>query len=154
MTEIIADSDMEQTRTWYTALLGDTVQEMIRTGAITGIAIEASPVWAAPEKFLIARAWPANKKSDFIWTISGDDVITDHIAGHLVATPKEAARHFALKWQVDADHILNLIKNKAPDEKTEQQMQEQANRLTLNAEILYDLTNLEDIWDGDLGENA
>ena len=146
MTESNVNADEKTLRTWYTALLNDTVQEMIKIGAITGIAIEASPVWAAPEQILIAQVWSAGKKDAFIWTVSGDDAITDHFAGHLAATPKEAARHFSLKWQVDADHLLNLIKQKAPDEKTEEQMQAQADRLTQNAELLYDLSNAEDIW--------
>jgi len=151
MTELNTDVDKEALRTWYTALLNDTVQEMIRTGVVIGIAVEASPVWAAPDEILIAQVWNASNKSEFIWTISGQKFATDHIVGSLAATPREAARHFALKWQVDADHLLNLIKNKAPDEKTTKQMQDQATELTQYAESLYELTNLEDIWEQELG---
>ena len=151
MTELNADVDKEALRTWYTALLNDTVQEMIRSGVVIGIAIEASPVWAMPDEILIAQVWNASKKDEFVWTISGEKFASDHIAGSLAASPREAARHFALKWQVDADHLLNLIKNKAPDEKTEDQMQDQAAELTQYAESLYELTNLEDIWEQELG---
>ena len=150
MTELNTDADKEEFRTWYTALLGDTVQEMIKAGVVIGIAIEARPVWAAPGEILIAQVWNASNKSEFVWTISGEKFATDHITGSLATAPREAARHFALKWQVDADHLLNLIKNKAPDEKTEEQMQGQATELTQYAESLYELTNLEDIWEQEL----
>ena len=150
MTVTISDADVEGLKSWYQGLLHTIVQEMIKTGVVIGIAIEARPVWAAPGEILVAQVWNASKKSEFIWTISGEKFATDHIAGSLATTPREAARHFALKWQVDADHLLNLIKNKAPDEKTEEQMQDQATELTQYAESLYELTNLEDIWEQEL----
>jgi hypothetical protein len=112
MTEANAAMDKEALKTWYTKLLYAMVREMIKIGAVSGTAAEARPVWISPYKVLIAKVWEASQKSNFIWTISGEAVITDHIAGNVAATPREAARHFSLKWQMDADRLLEVAKSK------------------------------------------
>jgi aconitase A len=99
-----------------------------------------------PYKVLIAQVWDASQKSKFIWTISGDSVITDHIAGSSATTPKEVARHFSLKWQMDADRLLDLAKNKAPVENAGAHMETYTKKLIQYAESLYDLASRDDVW--------
>lgn len=146
MKEQETDTDKEKLRAWYKSQLDAVVKEMLKTGAITGVAIEASPVWASAHRILIARVWDANQKSKFIWTISGDSVITDHIAGAMAANPQEAARHFSLKWQMDADRLLEVAQNKTPVENTPQHMQAYTKKLIQYAELLYDLISRDEIW--------
>jgi len=121
-------------------------REMIKIKAVAGPAVEARPVWVSPYKILIARVWEASQKSNFIWTISGDSVITDHIAGNLAATPREAARHFSLKWQMDADQLLLVAKNKASGKDTQENMVAYTDKLIQYAEALYDLAARDDVW--------
>ena len=90
------EKESEELSTWFKPLLNEVVQEMIKRKAVTGAAVEASPTWAFPGKILIAKVWGMGEKSRFIWTISGEEVITDHINGSMATTPKDAARHFAL----------------------------------------------------------
>lgn len=147
MTDPKADADKEALKIWYKKVLDAVVKEMLRIGAVSGAAVEAAPIWAAPEQILIAKVWPASQKRNFIWTISGDGVITDHFAGSLAKTPRDAARHFSLKWQVDADRLISLAKAKASDENTRANVEAFAQKMIQQAESLYDLTSRDTGWE-------
>jgi len=146
MTESRTETEKEALKHWFKPLLDKVVQEMIKRNAVVGTAVEASPAWAFPNQILIAKVWGMGQKTRFIWTISGEGVITDYIAGRMAATPKDAARHFALKWQMDADRLLAVGKSKGPTQDAQLQMDSYANKLIKDAESLYDLTEKEDIW--------
>jgi hypothetical protein len=146
MTESNDAMDKEALKAWYTKLLYAVVREMIKIGAVSGAAAEARPVWISPHKVLIAKVWEASQKSDFIWTISGEAVITDHIPGNMAATPREAARHFSLKWQMDADQLLVLAQNRTPVENTAEHMEGYTDKLIQYAEYLYDMASRDEIW--------
>ncbi len=146
MTEQTNETDNEALKSWYTTVLNTMVKEMIKTGAVTGTAVEARPIWVSPYKVLIAKVWDVSQKSNFIWAISGDNVITDHIAGSMAVTPKEVARHFSLKWQMDADRLLSLAKNQTPIENAKTHMEPYTEKLIQCAEYLYDFTDRDDVW--------
>lgn len=146
MTESKKATDNEALKAWFKPVLDDLVKEMIARKAIAGAAVEASPAWAVPNQILIAKVWGMGQKTRFVWTISGKGVITDYIAGSMAATPKDAARHFALKWQMDADRLLALGTNNAPVENSDLHMGSYAKKLIEDAEALYDLTERDEIW--------
>jgi len=146
MTETNTDTDKEAIRAWFKPLLDKTVLEMQARSVVSGTAVEASPVWVFPYKILIAKVWGLGQKNRFTWTISGEAVITDHIPGKMAATPKDAARHFALKWQMDADQLTALGNSKKPVEGNRQHMGAYANKLIQDAEALYALTEQDGIW--------
>ena len=146
MTESKTEKENEAFRKWFKPILDDVVKEMISRKAIVGAAVEANPVWAIPNQILIAKVWGMGQKTRFIWTISGEGVITDHIAGSMATTPKDAARHFALKWQVDADRLRAVGTNQAPMENTGMHMGSYADKLIEDSEALYDLTEREEVW--------
>lgn len=137
---------MSEKQAWFKPLLDSVVREMIKTGAISGAAVEAAPVWGAPGTVLIAKVWDASNKSQFIWTIAGDNAVTDHIPGSLAANAQAAARHFALKWQMDADRLLQVAKNRGPVKGSEENMEAYTRKLISYAEALYDLAGRDDIW--------
>jgi len=146
MTESRSETEKEALKDWFKPLLDKVVQEMLKRNAVTGTAVEASPAWAFPNKILIAKVWGMGQKTRFIWTISGEGVITDYIAGSMATTPKDAAKHFALKWQMDADRLLAVGETKGPTQDAQLQMVNYANKLIKDAESLYDLTDKEEIW--------
>jgi hypothetical protein len=146
MTEQKNDGDWEAVRTWYKKALDEVVKEMLRIGAVAGVAVEASPVWTSPYEILIAKVWDVHQKSQFIWTISGDSVITDHVAGSVAVTPQEVARHFSLKWQMDANRLTALAQDKSPVENTETHMEAYTEKLIQYAELLYELTTRDEMW--------
>lgn len=135
-----------EVRAWYKKRLDQLVQEMLRSKAVSGAAVDASPVWAAPELVLLARIWDASQKRNFIWAITGDGVVTDHIAGNVAATPQEAARHFALKWQMDAERFRGMAGGAGSSEKTTAQLEAFATRLVASAELLYDFASRDELW--------
>lgn len=147
MTEPNVDAGTEAFKAWYKAQLDAVVKEMLRIEAVSGAAVEAVPVWAAPNQILIAKVWQAGRKNYFIWTISGESVHTDHIKGSMAGTPRDAARHFSLKWQMDADRLTNLAKKKAPDGKTQAKVEAFANKLIQQAEFLYSLVEQDAGWE-------
>jgi hypothetical protein len=147
MTDPKMDTEKDALKTWYKKLLDAVVKEMIRIGAVTGAAVEATPVWAAPEQILIAKVWPASQKRNFIWTISGDGAITDHVPGSMATTPRDIARHFSYKWQMDAERLLKLAKSRTPDANTRANVEAYANKMIQNAEYLYDLVSRDEGWD-------
>ena len=146
MTKSEAELEREALRDWYKPLLDGVVQEMLKRKAVAGTAVEATPVWIFPNRILIAKVWGMGQKTRFIWTISGDGVITDYIAGNTAKTPKDAARHFVLKWQGDADRLFAVAKSKGSTVDAKLQMNNYANKLIQDAEFLYDLTERDEVW--------
>ena len=138
--------EQEEFRAWFKAELDKVVDRMIKEKAVTGVAIDAAPMWAVPNQVLIARVWSAAQKSQFIWTISGPGVITDHIRGSMAVGPKEAARHFSLKWQVDAENLQKSADNPSMKETVRAELKNQASKLVSDAEALFDLTMRDEIW--------
>jgi hypothetical protein len=147
MTESSADADAKATKSWYTKLLDNVVKEMIRLEAVSGSAVQANPVWMVPNEMLIAKVWGIDSESDFIWTMSVDKLISDYIAGSLAATPRDVARHFSMKWQMDADRLVSFEQNKTSGEKNVERMQAYANKLIQYAETLYDLADRDEVWE-------
>jgi hypothetical protein len=133
-------------KSWYKGVLDGVVRDMLKAGAVVGAAIEASPVWAVPNEILIARVWAAGQQNSFIWTIAGERMITDHIAGAVAATPREVARHFSLKWQLDAERLYQIARRKDVPAVAGKQIETYAGRIIQCAERLYDLASHEDIW--------
>ena len=144
MTDSKAEKDRAALDSWFKPLIDATVKEMLARKAVMDTAVEASPVWMLPYKILISKVWGISQKTKFIWTISGEAVVTDHIPGSMAATPRDAARHFSLKWQMDADRLIAVGKSKKPAEG--QHMGSYVNKLIRDAESLYDLTEQANIW--------
>jgi hypothetical protein len=145
-TEAGDRAEQQSVKAWYKGLLDRVVREMLKTGAVQGAAVEARPVWVYPEQILIARVWSAAQKSRFIWVIAGDSVVIDHIAGSVAADAREAAKHFALKWQMDADRLVGTVRQKPALAHAVAQIEDYAKKLVASAELLYRLTELEDVW--------
>jgi len=147
MTDEKEHAEAEALKAWYKMELDAVVKEMLRIKAISGAAVEATPIWAAPEQILIAKIWPAGQKRRFIWTISGSGVVTDHFPGNLAKTPRDAARHFSLKWQVDADRLSKMASAKTSDGKTRANVEAFAQNMIRQAESLYELTSRDEGWE-------
>jgi Domain of unknown function (DUF4826) len=146
MVESNADADIKALESWYKSLLDQVVKEMVRLKAVQGAAVQAAPVWMIPHEVLIAKVWGVNHENDFVWTASVDKLIADYIGGSLAATPREVAKHFSLKWQMDADRILNVEKSKLAVENPDSKMWDFSNRLIQHAESLYEMANRDDVW--------
>jgi hypothetical protein len=147
MTESNADTTEETPEPWYKPLLDKVVAEMIRLKAVTGVAVQASPVWMLPEEILMAKVWSVGHENDFVWTISVDKFIADYVAGSLAEGPRDVAKHFSLKWQMDADRILARENKKSPIENPDEKIRGYSKQLIQYAEMLYDLAGRDEAWE-------
>jgi hypothetical protein len=101
MTGNEQQSEREAAIAWGKAQLDVAIDELARLGIVDGPSVEGRPVWMLPFKVLIAEIRETGQKRRALWVITGD-VPTDHIDERLAETPRDAARHFSLKWQMHA----------------------------------------------------
>ncbi|MGI9236005.1 MAG: DUF4826 family protein [Woeseiaceae bacterium] len=115
---------------WARDTFDRAVRNIIDLGIIDGAFAEARPAWAQPDNVVIGQLRDANEPTSFIWVISGE-VPTDHITSDVAATARDAARHFSLKWQMDAAHTKNSAVS---------------NMLVAKAEQLYEIVEDDNLW--------
>ncbi|HJP38142.1 MAG: DUF4826 family protein [Gammaproteobacteria bacterium] len=134
-----ANADNEQraeVRPWIKRLLGAAVYELADRGIVDSPFVETKPVWAAPYQALLGKIRPYADAEKFIWVICGE-LPTDHLDGSVARTPRDAARHFAIKWQLDAARQQDA-------EEPQQRLSD--SELANKAEALYALVNDEEVW--------
>lgn len=62
-------------------------------------------LWIIPHRAMLGRVWPKRgNPSPKLWVITGV-VPTDHVESGAARTVREAARYFALKWQLEAARL-------------------------------------------------
>ncbi|MDH3789534.1 MAG: DUF4826 family protein [Xanthomonadales bacterium] len=137
---------MTKTEPWFKPMLDQLVAKMINIGAISGVAVDANPAWGVEDQLLIAKVWDSSNKSQFIWAITGDLAVTDHIPGNLAVTPRDAARHFSYKWQMDADRLAEMANADSQVANTRANIEAQSKKIIQLAESLYAMTEQEEAW--------
>jgi len=91
----------EAIEAWIKKSMDGMVQELMDRGVLDSIVAEARPAWMLPFTLLIGQVREHGKTGGFDWFICGDGPTT--VANSKVATsPREAARHFALQWQLES----------------------------------------------------
>jgi len=91
----------EEQKTWVKQQLDRAVNELMDQGFIESLVVEAKPAWVFPSRILIGKIRERGKAGGFDWFICGESP-TGLAPSSLASTPREVARHFALKWQLDA----------------------------------------------------
>jgi hypothetical protein len=113
---------------WIKQALGSAVQQLTTRGLSDSVVVEAKPAWVLPYTLLIGRLRDHGRQTGFDWFICGDAPLS-HVSSKVAATPREAARHFALQWQLDATRAgaagAELVKK---------------------AEALYELVQQDALW--------
>ena len=79
-----------------------------------------------------------NPDKKWFWVISGD-LPTDFIAEDGAESARDSLRAFSLRWQMQAENILNSAE-------AEQTQKEFAAMLIGRANGLYDIFNKDDLW--------
>ena len=120
------DEDLD---TWVKRTLNDVVGELTERGFLKTLVIEAQPAWVLPGQIMIGKVREQGVLTGFHWFIYGD-LPTDYADSSVAMTAHEAARYFALKWQMDASRMN-------PDA---------AEELASTAEALYGLVDDELLW--------
>lgn len=125
------NEEKESALAWARETFDKAVQEIIKRGAFRGELVEARPSWALPNKLVVGMARENGDATTFNWIICGHLMPTDHLGSAAAATARDAARHFSLKWQLDA--------TRARDSTV-------ADILIAKAEELYEIVEDDSLW--------
>lgn len=109
--------------------LGQALIELKSKGVLQDDVMEARPAWIMPFEFVIGQTRNSALDTTYLWVVGGN-LPSDCIGGNVAKTAREAARHFALKWQLDAARLV----------------EPEAARLVSCAEYLYSLTDEDARW--------
>ena len=118
----------EELAAWVKQNFDKAIEDLIDSNVVESLLLEAKPAWVFPFSILIGKVRENGHAGDFLWFICGEGP-TDSIPGSCAASPREAARHFALKWQLDASR----------DERLNEELSERAG-------ALYQLADDEKLW--------
>ncbi len=120
-------------KAWVRSQMDAAVKLFEEQGVFDDALMESKPAWAFPEQLVVGKARAFNTPQSFRWFVCGE-VGFDHVDDQVAANPREALRHFAMKWQVDASRLTNT------------QDAEQRQKLISNAEFLYELSDDDRLW--------
>jgi|TARA_Y100000310_G_scaffold339713_2_gene433254 SAM-dependent methyltransferase len=140
-----ADShEQEELQAWTKQQFGAAIRQLMQTGVVESQFIEAKPAWVFPFRFLIGKIRRPRDAAAISWFICGE-VPTAHLGSGVASTPREAARHFALNWQLEAARNKDLSNqnNSAPSESN---LEDDASQLAGQAEALYALVEDAGLW--------
>jgi len=128
MTEKSKPHSSEELHAWVRQQMQAAVYELLDRGLFEGMYVEAQPAWVFPFTLLIGRIREQGDTGAFDWFVTGDAPLS-HVHSSLAATPVDAARHFALQWQLDAAR-----------------QGQSGEELARKAEALYELVQQPGLW--------
>lgn len=120
----------KKTKKWLRSLIDLAVRGTSEMNVFDEALLEARPDWALPQRLLVGKVRPQMEPRAFCWFICGE-VPLDYLRGDVATSPREALRHFAIKWQLDAERAGDT---------------ESADVLIENAEAIYALADDERVW--------
>jgi hypothetical protein len=89
----------EQAIAWGKQCLNAAIDELARQGVIDTALVEARISWMLPQQLLIAELRETSTSPPALWVIAGDGLV-DNVDVALADAPRDAARHFGMKWQL------------------------------------------------------
>ena len=125
--------------------LDAAVNELINSNVFEKARIEARIVWLIKGKVMLAQVREASGSKAFRWLITGNIVPTDHIDSSVAELPRDAVRHFCLKWQLGAENVRNLPQ-KARKSMRHLDLDDMGQQLINQAETLHDLVSDDSFW--------
>ena len=131
---------------WAKPLLDAAVSQLMDRQVLDDSKIEARVVWGIKDSVFIAQIREYGKQESFRWLISGNDFPMDELSGTLAEKPKDAARHFSLKWQLGAEQVRKMDDQTKNRLASGQDTKAMSDRLSLQAEMLYELVENSSIW--------
>lgn len=141
----INPDDHDAVRQWAEPVCKDLAQRLIKRDVLAGH-VRMEVRWAAPGRILLGIAWDDDHPRQRYWVIGGDAVTPDVLPLRVADNPRDAARHFALRWQMTGARMGSAgDEGKHPGLVDWAGMEE---RFVEQAEMLYDLTTQDDVWEG------
>lgn len=130
---------------WIKKHLDTAVQKFIKQWQVDSLMVEAKPAWVLPFQILIGKIRIPGTTKEFYWFICGE-VPTDYLDSSVASTPRDTAKHFALKWQLAAArHQQKSEQN--PIALTQESLQDDPSaQLVGQAEALYAVVADDRLW--------
>ena len=145
MMENSKNNGSNELSAWKRARLDEAVEEISSHGILQDVLVEARPAWTLPLRIMIGQVRDSGDPSNSQWFICGE-IPTDYIDSAVAKTPQEAARHFALKWQLDAARYQDPSVQKTLGLDPAQDWDKFSNKLAEQAESLYALVEDQNLW--------
>lgn len=145
MSDETQNDSTEIAEAWIRENFDRGVREITERGVLEGDMVEARVAWALPKIAVIGQVRETYDSDSFLWLICGG-VPTDHIGSGAAETPRDALRHFSLKWQKDAAQYAD------PEVRARQGLREDvdweplAAKLAKTAEGLYEIVDDDQFW--------
>lgn len=130
---------------WARETLANVVQEISDQGVIDSPLLEARPAWSKPFDIVIGKLRDQGQPVEFLWVIGGS-VPIDCIHSSVASTARDAARHFSMKWQLDAMRFENPTERKRLGHDPATDWNEKAKDLVNKAQYLYSVTDNDQFW--------
>lgn len=143
MNEKQNNPEQEKLNAWIKSQLNAAVDKLTDQGRINSLLIEAKPAWVLPYQILIGKIRAQGESSGFEWFICGD-IPTDFLESKVASTPRDVARHFSMKWQLQAARYQAL--ESKPPLPADSDWNEIDQQLAEKAEALYGLVNEPGLW--------
>ncbi len=130
---------------WIKKNLDNAVQKLIKRGAIDSLVVEARPAWVLPFQIVIGKIRAKDQPEDFEWFICGE-VPIDYVASAVSDSPRETAKHFAMKWQLTAARFQKNINENSPNPEALKLQTAAIQNLIAQSEALYELVDDDRVW--------
>lgn len=148
MKNNLDNPEQDKLKIWIKSELDTAVQKLIKHGTVDSIIVEAKPAWVLPFQILIGKVRAQGHSGEFDWFICGE-VPLDFLESTVASTPRDAARHFAMKWQLGAVRYQQLVAEESPGDAAKTSQQEAVDQLVEKAEALYAVVDDTRLWPQD-----
>lgn len=135
----------EEAAKWAREQLDSVVGDIQDDGVIDSPLIEARTAWMRPFDIVIGQVRDQRQEREFLWVIAGS-VPSDCVHSSVAAGPREAARHFSMKWQLEAARLESADERKRLGLDPELDWEAQVKALVSRAEYLYAVANDDRNW--------
>jgi len=130
MNDLTSPNAAEKLKTWVKKEVEKATHKLMDQRNYTSPTIESKPAWVLPYTLVIGKIREGGQNLEFEWFICGDANLSK-VHSSIADSPREAARHFALQWQLEAAR-----------------QGESGADLAKRAEALYELVEDAALWQG------
>lgn len=97
--------------------------------------------WMLPGRMFVGVAWSETHPGPKYWVTGGEWLVRDYVPLNVAETPRDAARHFALQWQLNGARI-----GLASEDESEMDWKAAEERMAKRAEALYQVVAEDALW--------
>ena len=138
------ESQQREYEVWAKTTVKSIFDRLMKRGLVSRDA-RWEILWAVPGKVLIGKIWHEQRTGDAYWVIGGE-VPEDYIKLDLAGTPRDAARYFAMKWQLDGARVSGLAPAREEQTAKTVKWDDIGESLSKKAEQLYAVVERDELW--------